>query len=292
VSGTVALMMQANPSLTPNMVKAIVQYTAQKHADYNSLTQGAGFLNTYGAVHLARFFRTATSGSTLAIPGEWSKEVIWGNRRITGGVIRPNANAFQRETSWGASVDLDGDNIVWGTVFGDDSDNIVWGTFDTLGEDNIVWGTVRDDDGDNIVWGTHNEDDNIVWGTEAEVENIVWGTDCGGADCENIVWGTSAVGSDDNIVWGTAEYAENIVWGTDGDVENIVWGTSSEADNITWGNSSEVTRLYDDPNAAPVTFDASVWKDIFLTEPVGIVPVTEPVTSTVASTTTILGGGF
>ena len=29
VSGTVALMMQANPSLTPNMVKAILQYTAQ-----------------------------------------------------------------------------------------------------------------------------------------------------------------------------------------------------------------------------------------------------------------------
>ena len=28
VSGTVALMLQANPKLTPNMVKAILQYTA------------------------------------------------------------------------------------------------------------------------------------------------------------------------------------------------------------------------------------------------------------------------
>ena len=29
VSGTVALMLQANPALTPNGVKAILQYTAQ-----------------------------------------------------------------------------------------------------------------------------------------------------------------------------------------------------------------------------------------------------------------------
>ena len=29
VAGTVALMLQANPNLTPNLVKAILQYTAQ-----------------------------------------------------------------------------------------------------------------------------------------------------------------------------------------------------------------------------------------------------------------------
>ena len=31
VSGTVALMLQANPTLTPNLVKAILQYTAQSY---------------------------------------------------------------------------------------------------------------------------------------------------------------------------------------------------------------------------------------------------------------------
>ena len=29
VSGTIALMLQANPALTPNPVKAILQYTAE-----------------------------------------------------------------------------------------------------------------------------------------------------------------------------------------------------------------------------------------------------------------------
>ena len=53
VSGTVALMLQANPNLTPNLVKALLQYTAQSYPGYSALRQGAGFLNTLGAVRLA-----------------------------------------------------------------------------------------------------------------------------------------------------------------------------------------------------------------------------------------------
>ncbi len=56
VSGTVALMLQANPALTPNAVKAILQYTAEPYAGYDSLTQGSGFLNAGGAVQLAQYF--------------------------------------------------------------------------------------------------------------------------------------------------------------------------------------------------------------------------------------------
>ena len=296
VTGTVALMLQANPTLTPNMVKAIVQYTAQQYPGYDALTQGAGFLNTRGAVQLARFYRTAQPGSRLSMPSSWSKQILWGNHRVTGGIIRPNANAFERDTVWGAVLDGDGDNIVWGTLFGGDDDNIVWGTFDALGEDNIVWGTVLDDDGDNIVWGTSFDDDNIVWGTADGDDNIVWGTDCDGADCENIVWGTSVGGLDDNIVWGTAEFAENIVWGTNGDVDNIVWGTASESDNMTWGNSGEETPLFDDPDAEPANFDNTVWESLFGVEPVQVLPIeptVQPLTNTVTSSVTgILGGGF
>jgi serine protease AprX len=262
VAGTVALMLQANPSLTPNMVKAIIQYTAQEYPGYNALTQGAGFLNSYGAVRLARFFATAQPGSTLTMASSWSRRVIWGNHRITGGVIRPNANAFQSDTVWGAARDADGDNIVWGTLQrAADGDNIVWGTFDALTEDNIVWGTVRDDVGDNIVWGTFADNDNIVWGTMGS-DNIVWGTDCGGGDCDNIVWGTAAAGGD-NIVWGTADLGDNIVWGTRGDVDNIVWGTSAGG---TWSTSGSDWTLFDDPLAEPVNYDQTVWDNLFVTQ--------------------------
>ncbi|HYM26410.1 MAG TPA: S8 family peptidase, partial [Vicinamibacterales bacterium] len=175
VAGTVALMLQANPSLTPNAVKAILEYTAETHADYDALTQGAGFLNTLGAVRLARFYAGAQPGDTVPVQAMWSKHVLWGNHMLHGGILNPAGNAFGVGVNWGVSKSDDGDNIVWGTDCSSaDCDNIVWGTADG---------------------------DNIVWGTSADGDNIVWGTDCGGADCDNIVWGTD---DGDNIVWGTS----------------------------------------------------------------------------------------
>src|SRR5262249_44132745 len=56
VSGTVALMLEANPKLTPNAVKAILQYTAQVKSNTSYLQQGAGMLNARGAVRLAKYF--------------------------------------------------------------------------------------------------------------------------------------------------------------------------------------------------------------------------------------------
>ena len=254
VSGTVALMLQANPSLTPNLVKAILQYTAEMHSGYNALEQGAGFLNALGAVRLSKFYATAKAGSKVPYSPAWSRHIFWGNHRLTGGIMAPKANAWKKGVQWGALKTVataasdniiwgtddsndniiwgtaanGGDNIVWGTNFGDD--NIVWGT-DCGGADcgdNIVWGT---DDADNIVWGTDDGSDNIVWGTDDGGDNIVWGTDDGG---DNIVWGTDA--GDDNIVWGTSD-DDNIVWGTDDGGDNIVWGTDDGGDNIVWGTS-------------------------------------------------------
>jgi len=288
VAGSVALMLQANPTLTPNLVKAILQYTAQVYPDYNALTQGAGFINTKGAVDLARFFTTAQPGQRFPHAKAWSRKIIWGNRRIGGGVLKPNAPAWKLGVSWGAAKDLAQQNIVWGTYCGTDCDNIVWGTMDSA--DNVVWGTASAD-ADNIVWGTYTDVSlNVVWGTLTDEDNIVWGTDCDGADCDNIVWGTSSVV--DNIVWGTAAETDNIVWGTSGDVDNVVWGTSSEEDNMTWGNSGEETPLFDDPDAAPATFDATVWEDLFSeTTLVVIEPVpTGTETTTTTTTTTVIGG--
>lgn len=58
VAGAAALILQANPTLTPNMVKAILEYTAQPLAGFNLLEQGAGEVNIEGAVRLARLVRT------------------------------------------------------------------------------------------------------------------------------------------------------------------------------------------------------------------------------------------
>ncbi len=289
VAGTAALMIQANPKLTPNLVKAIIQYTAQNYG-YDALTQGAGFLNTRGAVQLARFYATAKVGQRVPSQKPWSKTILWGNHKLTGGVIKPNGSAWATNVVWGASETVTGQNIVWGTIAGD-FDNVVWGT-SLLDADNTVWGTMSSALGENIVWGTMRDGDNIVWGTLADVDNIVWGTMCAGADCENIVWGTSALMDFDNIVWGTQLDANNIVWGTSGLVENIVWGTSSEADNITWGCSGEETAPFDDPDV-PSVFDGTSFDSLFPPEIAPEAVVTDPgasiMTTTTTTTTTVTG---
>src|SRR5206468_1080963 len=160
VTGTDGLMQQANPSLTPNAVKAILQYTAQVYAGYNPLIEGAGFLDTLGAVRLARFYATTQPGQRVPVQSLWSKRVIWGNHLLSGGVLNPLANAFALGTTWGAAKTSGGDNIVWGTSCSGGCDNVVWGTGSG---DNIVWDTAG---GDNIVCGTGGGD-NIVWGTSA-----------------------------------------------------------------------------------------------------------------------------
>jgi serine protease AprX len=235
VSGTVALMLQANPNLTPNLIKAILQYTAQVYPGYSPLRQGAGFLNTLGAVRLAQFYVNPKAGDRMPTQSVWSRQILWGNHRLKGGIIKPTANAWASTVIWGTAktMGMTGDNVVWGTMYA--GDNVVWGT--SYG-DNVVWGTSY---GDNVVWGTSFNGDNVVWGTSYG-DNVVWGTDCGGADCDTAVWGTASEG--DNVVWGTANEGDNVVWGTSLDA-NVVWGTSAgNDDDVTWGSSGDDQEIF------------------------------------------------
>ena len=258
VAGTVALMLQANPSLTPNLVKAILQFTAQEYPGYDALTQGTGFLNARGAVVLAEYFRTSGPGTPYPSMRGWSRQIFWGNKRMKGGVPAPGASAWGRDVVWGSKRTPAGQAVVWGdncldaacdtmvrgnnAVWGASAaGNIVWGN---AYDDNIVWGNAAFD---NIVWG-NSVRDNIVWGNSND-DNIVWGNDCGGADCDSVIWGSSGA---DNIVWGNAEGADNIVWGNS-QADNIVWGNSGD-DNIVWGNSQADNIVWGNNG-----FDNIVW---------------------------------
>jgi len=177
---------------------------------------------------------------------------------------------------------------VWGTACGSQCNNAVWNTLDL--EDNIVWGTASADE-DNIVCGTFAafDEDNIVWGTMADDEdNIVWGTNCGGANCAGVVWGTAAM-DEDNIVWGTSAVAGlNVVWGTSGDLLSGAWGTAADEDNVTWGTSDGAVddTPFDDPLTPPVSYDESVYDNLFG-------PATlDPVSSSSTTTTTTVPGGI
>ena len=272
VSGAVALMLQANPNLTPNLVKAILQYTAGENPNYSPLQEGAGFLDVHGAVRLSKFYAANRPGSRMPVERSWSQHIIWGNHELSGGYINPLANAWSTNIVWGVSttdnivwgVQHDAENIVWGTTCSTDNcSNIVWGVGDARGtnivwgvSDNIVWGTTT---ADNIVWGVSGPE-NIVWGVSGgENENIVWGVACGGDNCANIVWGVQTA---DNIVWGVVSSNENIVWGV---ADNIVWGVLDASGNIVWGvanaNDNIVWGVADNGNIVWGVADSSniVW---------------------------------
>jgi serine protease AprX len=203
VTGTVALMLQANPALTPNVVKAILQYTAQVYPAYDALTQGAGFLDAGGAVELARVF---AAPSTIPYPAgtNWSRHIIWGNHRVGGGWLTPDGNAWSSNVVWGHRTNPSGRNVVWGAICtgGCDTSDAIW----------APWGE-KTYDGDPADGSTPHS---------GESDDVVWGSTCGGAECPaGTIWTT---GDGDTVVWGSND-GDTVVWGsgcTDASCQ-VVW---------------------------------------------------------------------
>jgi serine protease AprX len=208
VTGTVALLLQANPALTPNAVKAILQYTAQVYPKYDALSQGAGFVNAKGAVELARYLADP-SGVSYPASSSWGSRLIWANHRITGGRLRADANAWATNVIWGAELTPGGQQVEWGTACS---------------------GVTCDVDAAGTTWGA----------AAADSANVVWGRLCGGADCQQ-KWTISGAGTSvldvtaqDTVVWGSNE-ADTVVWGS-ADGDTVVWG-SDDDDTVVWGSS-------------------------------------------------------
>jgi len=270
-TGVVALVLGANGALPPNIVKAILEFTATPVPNVDLLTQGTGEINAGGALAFASAIHAdvpvgkwwlgaalkpwTTIGQSAAA---WSQSVIWGRKVLGGDLVFRNLQIWSRQVVWGAGfirlrapggevsdkVRAHASDIVWGpntTVRA--ADMVLGGNATWDANDNIIWGT------DHLVWVTQlppgrvlglTDGDNIIWGT-GDGDNIIWGTHqvgdivWGVYDGDNIIWGTW---DSNNIIWGTTPSdGDNIIWGTvDGD--NIIWGTSpGDGDNIIWGTT-------------------------------------------------------
>jgi serine protease AprX len=179
-SGVVALMVEANRErydapLTPNAVKAILEYTAVPLAGENPLAQGTGGLNGAGAVLLAEsidpgrpvgtWWLTSGVQPWTVIEGRsfpWAQSIIWGNRIAAGEVVFSNRLAWEETVIWGTD---DSDTVIWGTT---DDDTVIWGTTDVVWDDPSVWSQT------------------VIWGT-----GLLGTTDGGGVLGPNtVIWGT------------------------------------------------------------------------------------------------------
>ncbi len=156
VSGAVALMLQKDPSLTPDQVKARLMKTASKafpttstafdpvtgvpyYSQYDIFTVGAGYLdiaaalaNTDKATKPSLSPRAVYDSATGSVRLVQDTAAIWGDSVIWGGsVIWGNA------VIWGGSV-IWGDAVIWGNA-------AIWGNTSTSGF-SLVWGNAA-------IWG-------------------------------------------------------------------------------------------------------------------------------------------
>jgi hypothetical protein len=177
-------MLQANPALTPNAVKAVLQHTATPRSGYDILTQGSGMLNARGAVELSAYLASPLFRPYPSTAG-WGGRVIWGNRLTPGGRIVDSVSAWPLTVTWGQSlpgIDVSTANVVWGLLCGGLDCPLPW-TVDSVGATIAI-------EGDTVVWGTLDiEADTVVWGTfDIEADTVVWGTTCSDPSCAPVIW--------------------------------------------------------------------------------------------------------
>jgi serine protease AprX len=176
VSGAAALLLEQNPSLTPDQVKARLMKTAWKplpllstafdritlspfNLQSDIFTVGAGYLDIGVAI---------TNYDLTMLPALSATAVLHTGRTQYVTITR------NFSTSWGSSV-IWGDNAVYGfDVFsGDDSDgfSVVWG-------DSVIWG--MDDGGGGF---------SVVWGDSLILPDCMQALDSGDDDSWSVVWG-------------------------------------------------------------------------------------------------------
>ncbi len=201
-SGAVADLLQAQPKLTPDQVKAILMYTANKNtfpatssvtdpasgtvykANYDVFTIGAGYLDIGNALKVAtsKGFKVpagtamspvatynAGTGATTLVTDQtvlWGATILWGASNVYG------ANAFTPEVGsstilWGATAlaganDPAGFTELWGST-------ILWGA-STPEAATILWGADNPSSA-TILWGASGPSSStILWGAEAPYE--------------------------------------------------------------------------------------------------------------------------
>jgi serine protease AprX len=182
VSGAVADLLQAHPTLTPDQVKARLMKTASKSfptsssvydpasgitytSQYDIFTVGAGYvdlaaalastdLSSGAAMSPTAVYNSNTGNVTLtsassAVWGSsqtWSGPAVWGSTQFVGGSA----------IMWG-STSTSGSAIMWGSS-GLWGNAIMWGSsnasgFSTIWSDAIMWGSSATS-GSAIMWGS------------------------------------------------------------------------------------------------------------------------------------------
>ena len=145
VAGAAALLLQADPTLTPDTIKARLMLSASKITNADYLSYGAGYLNVVGALHLTQVHATNTTSPSLARASDGSVSVV--------------------NFGWGGDI-----VIKKLTDDGTATENFGWGG------DIVIKKLVGDPNAENFGWGGDIVIKKLTDGS-ASVENFGWGGD-------------------------------------------------------------------------------------------------------------------
>ena len=230
-SGAVALLLNSNPALTPDAVKALLMRSANKSilpqtstvtangvvytAHNDVFTVGAGYLDIAAAVDAA---------ITTVIPAGSTKSPI--------AIFNPDTNAthlvVDKTALWGATVLWGAGNIYGQNAFTSGS-TVLWGAGTTTGS-TVLWGA-----------GTPASS-TVLWGANGPASNtVLWGA--GGSSAKNVLWGandpaafTALWGA--TVLWGAGTpAAATALWGANGlDGSTVLWGAAGSSNTtVLWG---------------------------------------------------------
>src|SRR6266568_682330 len=151
VSGAAALLLQQNPNLTPDQVKARLMKTASKNFPvvstvtdpttgitytnyYDIFTIGAGYLDIAAALSNNDLTDASTVSPTAAFdPTTQSVSLVTGTSVVWG-----SDAVWDTSLVWGTNVFVNGTSVLWGS-------SVCWGSSTSSGF-SVVWGT-------GVVWG-------------------------------------------------------------------------------------------------------------------------------------------
>jgi serine protease AprX len=168
VSGAVALMLQNDPTLTPDTVKARIMKTAWKgfgvyttsYDVFNNLYNNQYDVFTYGAGYLD--IDAALANTDVANGVALSPTATYNPTNKTVTIVNTNSVTWGTSVLWGSSI-VWGNSIIWGNSVVDAS-SVCWGS-------SIVWGNTTDQ-GFSIVWGS-----SIIWGSSTATSAFSDGQD-------------------------------------------------------------------------------------------------------------------
>jgi len=189
VSGMVADLLQAHPTLTPDEVKARLMKTASKNFPTSSSVYDPATGNTY--VDYYDVF-TVGAGYVDLAAALASNDTARGSAISPTAVLSPSGNVYLTKASgstWGTSPAWTPVAIYGPAEMSSGGTSVMWGATGPGGS-SVMWGATNDG-GTSVMWGATNDaGSSVMWGAGTNNgSSVMWGA--GSDDGSSVMWGAS-----------------------------------------------------------------------------------------------------